>query len=456
MKKQLSLLGILSAMVLLAECGGGHGRPDERTGQADPTAETDPTACTETMRTSDEMYWNGKHYYMNASPMERFDGYIELFHRLPDPFFRDRTGQRVCHSRPLAFDKTYTIRWKIADSMLYVAGFDFFTVGIYCSRAYIDTGEEPFAELERLTGERFDRTSPAARIRPQSPYGAMPARWFSGRLCLKPYPDWDFTSYKQWQAMPVYELTFRDGKLLGVRERTGKMVVGKGHDRYLREDPAASLRPSATDPAQPLPDTVPPESAVRSLYPHDAPDRIARVLTSDEMLWDGRWYNMSRSPLQGEFPKFTAIYSDLPGPGRNNWENVPRYPVVQDKGFSALWQVADSSLYLVDLDFYTLEDPKNDLELFWELNVDDRFRTIEKLTGRRFVRDGLPAGLAPGSDYGALPATWFSGAIYIKKRLDKRNPKADYGPWRRYPVRKLTFENGRLARVEEVDGTMID
>ena len=174
------------------------------------------------------------------------------------------------------------------------------------------------------------------------------------------------------------------------------------------------------------------------------------------MLWNGQWYNMSRCPLRGEFPKLSAVYTDLPGPGRNNWENVPRYPVVQDKGFSALWQVADSSLYLVDLDFYTLEDPKNDLELFWELDVDDRFRTIEKLTGRRFVRDSLPAGLKSGSDYGALPATWFSGEIYIKKLLDKRNPKADYGSWRTYPICKLTFEKGRLTKVEKMKGAMTD
>ena len=449
-------VAIFFASILLSKCACGTRQEDKPAGRSTISAENDSATCIETMRTSDEMYWNGKHYYMNISPMERFDGYIELFHRLPDPFERDRTGQRIYHSRPLAFDKNYTIRWKIADSMLYVAGFDFFTVGVYGSKAYFDSEEEPFTELEKLTGERFARTSPAARIRPRSPYGAMPARWFSGRLCLKPYPDWDFTSYEQWQAMPVYELTFRDGKLLGVREQTGKMVVEKGYERYLREDPTASLQRSGTGPAQPPTDTVPPESAVRSQYPQDAPDRIARILTSDEMLWNGQWYNMSRCPLREEFPKLTAIYSDLPGPGRNNWENVPRYPVVQDKGFSALWQVADSSLYLVDLDFYTLEDPKNDLELFWELDTDDRFRTIEKLTGRRFVRDGLPAGLTPGSDYGALPATWFSGGIYIKKSLDKRTPKADYDLWRTYPVRKLTFEKGRLTKVEKMKGAMID
>lgn len=449
-------VAILFASILLSKCACGTRQEDNPTGRSTISAENDSATCIETMRTSDEMYWNGKHYYMNASPMERFDGYIELFHRLPDPFLRDRTGQRVYHSRPLAFDKNYTIRWKIADSMLYVAGFDFFTVGVYGSKAYFDSEEEPFTELEKLTGERFARTSPAARIRPRSPYGAMPARWFSGRLCLKPYPDWDFTSYEQWQAMPVYELTFRDGKLLGVREQTGKMVVEKGYERYLREDPTASLQRSGTGPAQPPTDTVPPESAVRSQYPHDTSDQVARILTSDEMLWNGQWYNMSRCPLQGEFPKLSAVYSDLPGPGRNNWENVPYYPVVQDKCFSALWQVTDSMLYLVNLDFYTLKDPKNDLELFWELDTDDRFRTIEKLTGRRFVRDSLPAGLKSGSDYGALPATWFSGEIYIKKLLDKRNPKANYGPWRTYPVRKLTFEKGRLTKVEKMKGAMTD
>ena len=77
-------VAILFASVLLSKCACGTRQEDKPAGRSTISAENDSATCIETMRTSDEMYWNGKHYYMNISPMERFDGYIELFHRLPD------------------------------------------------------------------------------------------------------------------------------------------------------------------------------------------------------------------------------------------------------------------------------------------------------------------------------------------------------------------------------------
>lgn len=376
------------------------------------------------LTTSDELYWNGQRYYIDASPIDRFEDYVGLYPRIPDP----PSGMEPLYDRPRVHDKNYSIRWKIADSMLYVCDVNFAAVGPYEYGDYfLPDGNARFGPLETLTGERFDRDAPAAEIAPVGPCGVLPARWYTGELYLKPYPDWEFTEYARWIEMPVLRLTFDRGRVTEVRRLKGDMLPDPDRKEAWRQ----------RDPLLGVP-------------------RVASVTTSDELEWDGLRYNMSETPLTA-FPKYKrGIFRQVPGDLSHSWRTRARFPVVQDKHYSVVWKLVDSMLYVADLDFYTLRDPENDLGLFWVVDTDDRFRTLEKLTGERFEKNGAAASAESYGPFGRLPATWFSGGIYIKESLDKRTPKADYGPWRTYPVRKLTFENGRLVRVEDVDGAMTD
>ena len=375
------------------------------------------------LTTSDELYWNGQRYYIDSSPIGRFEDYAALYPRIPDP----PAGLEPLYDKPRVHDKNYSIRWKIADSTLYIGDLSFAAVGPYEYEDYfLSDRNARFYPLETLTGERFDRNVPAAEVAPVGPYGVLPARWYTGELYLKPYPEWEFTEYARWIELPVLRLSFDRGKLTEVRQMKGDMLPDPDRkDTWRQRDPLVGI------------------------------PRVASVRTSDELEWNGLRYNMSETPLAA-FPKYKDIFRQVPADRSHSWRTCTRFPVVQDKHYSVVWKLVDSTLYIDDLDFYTLRDPENDLGLFWPVDTDDRFRTLEKLTGERFEKNDAAASAESSGPFGRLPATWFSGEIYIKKRLDKRTPKADYGLWRTYPVRKLTFEKGRLLRVEDVDGAMTD
>lgn len=171
-----------------------------------------------------------------------------------------------------------------------------------------------------------------------------------------------------------------------------------------------------------------------------------RIKTSDELIWEGQRYNMSETPL-ASFPKYRSIYYKIPGINveDSTWITDDKYPVAPDKKYSVIWKVVDSMLYVSDLYFFTLEDPSKDLELFWVVDINDRFRTIEKLTGQQFDKSNMAASVKPESPYGVLPAYWYTGDIFIKKKLtDKKN---EYNAWQNYPVARLSFMSGKLIDI---------
>lgn len=183
------------------------------------------------MTTSDELYWKGRHYYMNASPITCFSGFDSLYPQIPNP----RGGLYAFYTEPLAYDKNYSVIWKIHDDLLYVSNLDFFTVSVYQCKDYFKPDENyGFTAIEKLTGKHFEPNNPAASVKPSSPYGVIPATWFSGKLYIKPYPDWDFTSFEEWLKMPVYELSFSSGRLTGVKELKGEMLTHPDHQELRR------------------------------------------------------------------------------------------------------------------------------------------------------------------------------------------------------------------------------
>ena len=254
------------------------------------------------LTTSDELYWNGQRYYIDASPIGRFEDYVGLYPRIPDP----PSGMEPLYDRPRVHDKNYSIRWKIADSMLYVCDVNFAAVGPYEYRDYfLPDGNARFGPLETLTGERFDRDAPAAEIAPVGPCGVLPARWYTGELYLKPCPDWEFTEYDRWIEMPVLRLTFDRGRVTEVRRMKGDLLPDPDRKEAWRQ----------RDPLLGVP-------------------RVASVTTSDELEWDGLRYNMSETPLTaflvadaGPFPRRSgqALFGCLEAGRQHALHRRPRF-----------------------------------------------------------------------------------------------------------------------------------
>ena len=179
------------------------------------------------VRTSDMLYWNDSMYYIDHSPLEKFEGYDTLFSDFEE---RARKAQVVFGfslvdnpemyyplQYPLYQDKEYSILWKIAGDSLYVNEIYF-----YKSDQSREDSEriyprnEQYRTLERLTGEKFSETNPATKVEPEAPHGVMPATWVSGDFFIKQARTYD----EKWPSLPVLRLTFDKGKLIGVKKES--------------------------------------------------------------------------------------------------------------------------------------------------------------------------------------------------------------------------------------------
>lgn len=188
---------------------------------------SDSHTTSQQIRTSDMAYWNGEMYHFDRSPLELFSGYDTLFLDFEE---RARKAQVVFGfslvdnpemyyplQYPLYRDKEYSILWKIAGDSLYVNEIYF-----YKSDQSQEDSEriyprnEQYQTLERLTGEKFSETNPAARVEPEAPHGVMSADWVSGDYFVKPAKTYD----EKWFSLPVLRLTFDKGKLINVKKES--------------------------------------------------------------------------------------------------------------------------------------------------------------------------------------------------------------------------------------------
>lgn len=171
--------------------------------------------------TADKLYRNGKRHYMSVSPLAAFDGYLDLYPQVPNPLGYHESWD-VTYGDRMAREKNYSVTWKIADGKLYLSDLYFFTLDIpeYDYKDYFKPDENArFTAIEKLTGKKFDRSSHVARIKPQSPYGVIPATWFSDTLYIMEQLDpFDIASPDNSGKPQVFRLVFSSGCLINTKK----------------------------------------------------------------------------------------------------------------------------------------------------------------------------------------------------------------------------------------------
>lgn len=193
----------------------------------------------EILRTSDALYWDDEIYHLDHSPLSCFEGFDTLFSDypeklplgigfpgpsdilqpfgMPNPYDSLRPKGYYAVEEPIRREKTYSVLWKIVGDSLYANEIYFYL----CDFPRWDADDiypdhRQYRALEKLTGEKFSETNPAARIEPEAPHGVMPAHWVSGDFFIKPAKTYD----ERWFTLPVLRLTFDKGKLVGVKKET--------------------------------------------------------------------------------------------------------------------------------------------------------------------------------------------------------------------------------------------
>ena len=190
---------------------------------------------------------------------------------------------------------------------------------------------------------------------------------------------------------------------------------------------------------------------VLALVGHPAADSPQKedmpVGTSDALYIEGTPYYMERTPLD-HFEGYADLFSELDSPedvevlGRMKDTSIPIKH--KDKNYEAIWKIVNDTLYLSDIRFSSLEGQHTDA--FLKFPHDEQYKAIEHLTGIPFRFDAELSKVAPRSPSGVLPARWFSGTIRIIKSL--RNPKSGNGKAASPKIRRLTFEKGKLIRID--------
>ena len=175
--------------------------------------------------------------------------------------------------------------------------------------------------------------------------------------------------------------------------------------------------------------------------------------SSDELFWNGVRYFIWNTPLATvrNHHDYIVLFSNLPRRKIRESFETPNYPPFFDKNYTVIWKLADSTLYIGDLHFFTLRNPKKDLPLFFITDENEPYRRMERFTGGRFIRDTEISSIEPVSPFGVMPATWFSGYIIVREYPDLE--KIRYEKWLHAPTRKLIFRQGRLVGIEELGDT---
>ena len=176
--------------------------------------------------------------------------------------------------------------------------------------------------------------------------------------------------------------------------------------------------------------------------------QVSTIIRScDELFWNDKAECLSKSPIEG-FPRFREFFREIPMEKGDDW--IKFFEIDsdrRDKNYSIQWKLIDSTLYLNDIYFYTLKDPKKDLPLFF-VDENEPYRRMEKYINQKFDQRSPVGRVKPISTYGVIAATWFSGSILIKAPFPSGNITFD--KWLHYPFIKLTFLSGKLTEVENL------
>lgn len=155
--------------------------------------------------------------------------------------------------------------------------------------------------------------------------------------------------------------------------------------------------------------------------------------TIDEIHWDGVDYMCSQSPFVG-IDGYRTVFGGL-----TDVKSDPTSPVDIDKNYRAMWMIRNDELYLYGIEM--LDRKGNDIE---------KYSLIEKLTGRKFVKN---ADLSEKYPEGVLPATWFSGSIHMKRQPVSKENYCDC-QYRCEPFMLVEFKDGKVISRKDDSKTM--
>lgn len=177
--------------------------------------------------------------------------------------------------------------------------------------------------------------------------------------------------------------------------------------------------------------------------------------TSDDLYWNDTKYLMDHSPLDtfvGYRDIFATLAVDIVTPVQGGFS-----PVFPEKNYALGWKLVDGKLYLNHVWFQDTRRtgtkknetvPMTDSRFLW----DEQYKIVSEFTGEEFRKYPYSLYLAsnryPQSLYGVIPAVWVNGDFYVKK---KRQLPESYTQWIRSPFYKLTFCQGKLIAVQEIE-----
>lgn len=157
-------------------------------------------------------------------------------------------------------------------------------------------------------------------------------------------------------------------------------------------------------------------------------ERLSR--TSDVLFYGDTPFLMDRSPLS-VFAGY-LLGADAAEPSQHVFSLAPGSgPVYYEKNYSAAWRISGDTLYLNDLNPVFIpagNDPDSAKRALCD--------AVEKATGLRLAGDGK-----------AMPATWFSGRLYIKRA---RTAVESYSDWGDSPFHELSVERGRVTACRRI------
>ncbi len=149
-------------------------------------------------------------------------------------------------------------------------------------------------------------------------------------------------------------------------------------------------------------------------------------------------YLMSKSMLHPNKHFQDLYYSELP----EITEIMGEYIFCIDKNYKAYWVLADSMVYLSDIDGNGFVNDKGE-----RFPSEKNYAKLENLTGVKFQK-GIPeikSGI-PHSPLGMMPATWVNGIYYLKKSKGQMS----HDKWDTMPYIELVIKNGILVSTRNI------
>ncbi len=168
------------------------------------------------VRTDDRLFWDGKEYRIDHSPLSVFGGYKELFGANEKNTVGSK-GDSISSVRQQNKSKGCRAEWVIINDSLYLANI------VMEGETF---GDADYVKLEQMTGASFRSGSVQGKLKVDR---IMPAQWVSGPFYVKSYlsgssgKDADDRKNEQRKEQDaLYKITFEAGVISKI-EKTRKM-----------------------------------------------------------------------------------------------------------------------------------------------------------------------------------------------------------------------------------------